>query len=233
MVVQNAQQAVDNANRYTTCDIGMCLKYSRTWLEIGSQQPDAASAWRNALGKHAGNRIPPKGAPVFWTGGSQGYGHIALCVNPTDAKIRSTDVTYGGVVGTVLLSWFDSHWRSLTYAGWAEGFNGIWIPYLKGNQPEEDWRASGKVYVEKLVRGQHDSDSVSRLRYRLQNHAKMPDSKKPGYGADYGEKVAEAVEHWLNNIDPQEGKGGPKDGSQVNNGPANRLFGDNYEVIPE
>lgn len=228
MVVQTAQQAIDNANAQGTCDPGYCLRYVRTWLEIPSLEQTAFLAWQSAIGKHPGDKNPPDGAPVFWqsSASGSGAGHIAL-VRKTD--MRTTDKPTGKV-GNDDGSWPRVQWGQ-SYLGWAEGFNGVRIPYLADNA--DDWRASGKVYVEKLHRGQHDSDSVSRLRYRLTHHAHMPDNKKPGYGADYGEKVQTAVEHWLNNIDPQRGQGGPKDGSQLNNGPANRLFGDKYEVIEE
>jgi hypothetical protein len=65
---------------------------------------------------------------------------------------------------------------------------------------------------------------------------KHPGDRKPpegGYGGGYGEKVVQAVEYWISHLDGGEGMGGPKDGSQVNNGPANRLFGPNYNVIEE
>jgi hypothetical protein len=92
-----------------------------------------------------------------------------------------------------------------------------------------DWRAGGEVYVVKLTRGQQDSDSVARLRYRLTNHAHMPADKQPGYGADYGDKVQVAVKYWQRNLDPD--PGGPDGGDYLNNGQANRLFGDRYVVI--
>lgn len=228
MVVQTAQQAINNANGYTSCDPAMCLMYVRTWLQIASREATAYDAWTKAKVKHPGDKNPPDGAPVFWKSAptGSGAGHIAL-VRKTD--MRTTDKPSSGIVGNDPGTWPREQWGQ-TYLGWAEDLNGVDIPYLK-EQP--DWRASGKVYVEKLHRGQKDSDSVARLRYRLQHHAKMPADKKPGYGGGYGEKVIIAVEYWLNHIDGQQGKGGPKDGSQLNNGPANRLFGDNYEVIEE
>lgn len=106
-------------------------------------------------------------------------------------------------------------------------------PSINAPADSSDWRASGDVYVSKLHKGQQDSDSVARLRYRLTNHAHMPDGKKPGYGGGYGEAVVEAVKYWVHHLDPQQGEGGPRDGSQLNNGPANRLFGDKYKVIEE
>src|SRR5262245_44435622 len=96
MVVQSADAAVQNANDQKTCDPGYCLKNVRQWLGIGSHEADAADAWRNAIGKHPDDKHPPKGAPVFWVGGSSGHGHIAL-VRKSD--MRSTDIPSAGKVG--------------------------------------------------------------------------------------------------------------------------------------
>lgn len=225
MVAQTADEAVHNARRFTSCTPGMCLKYVRTWLGIGSREIDAISAWNTAQHKHAGDRTPPRGAPVFWRGGS--HGHIALAVGPE--KARSTDTTSSGLVGTQELSWWGQHWGS-DYLGWTEDLNGTAIPYLRGGSgTKQDWRAGGKVYVEKLHEGVTESDSVSRLRYRLTNHAELPNNVKPGYGAAYGDKTVEAVRWWQRNIaDIKDAKG-----ENMSNGQANRLFGESYNVIEE
>jgi hypothetical protein len=227
MVVNSAQKAIDNANAQGSCDPGYCLKYTRGWLGIASKESDAADAWKNAIGKHPGDKNPPDGAPVFWTGGSSGHGHIAL-VRKSD--MRTTDKPTGKV-GNDDGAYPRSQW-GLSYAGWAEGFNGVRIPYLG----VEDWRASGDVYVSKLKLGQKDSESVSRLRYRLDNHAKIPEGRRCGSGttdqstgADYGPEVADASKWWMQNI-YSESHG---TGENWSNQQANQLFGDHYNVIEE
>lgn len=226
MVASNADEATDNAKSYSNCEPGYCLKYVRTWLEIGSQQPSAIEAWENANHKHEG-RNPPRGAPCFYKGGN--YGHIVLALNNRESDgvqmVRTTDAPSSGKVTTQTISWCENNW-GYRYLGWTEDLNGIWIPWLKEEQP--DWRASGKVYVEKLHKGQQDSDSVSRLRYRLENHKDIPNDKKPGYGADYGDKVVTAVKWWQRNHGWPDGEG-----ESMGNKQANKLFGDNYTVIEE
>src|SRR5215510_2665020 len=140
MVASSGDEAVANAKRYTTCTPGMCLKYVRTWLEIGSREMDAISAWNTAKHKHPGDTSPPRGAPVFWKGGS--HGHIALAVNNDMA--RSTDTASTGLVNTKDLSWWSANWGQ-TYLGWTEDLNGTTIPYLTkgGGGAKADWRASG------------------------------------------------------------------------------------------
>lgn len=230
MVATSAGEAVGNARRYTTCRVGQCLMYTRTWLEIGSQNPSAAAAWANAVYKHPGDRSVPTGAPVFWTGGSRGYGHIALAVQGgNNPKIRSTDVQYAGAVSEVPLSWFDAHWPGLHYVGWTESLNGVTIPYLHGEATGSQYD-HGDVYVAKLHEGQKDSDSVARLCYRLINHKKMPGSHRPQkVYHNYTQDVLEAVRYWQRNI-AKEGTKGPTDGSSMSNPQANQLFGSNYTV---
>lgn len=224
MVVQSANAAIDNANADKHCDPGYCLKYVRTWLGIGSREADAADAWATATGKHKGDKHPPKAAPVFWTGGTNGHGHIAL--TKTD-KMRTTDKPSAGTVQDDDGRWPREQW-GLTYVGWAEGFNGVTIPYLKGGGGDSKW-ASGNVYVNKLVQHEQDSDSVSRLCYRLRHHNDMPNSHVPPHQvANYSQEIVEAVRYWQRNIAPQ--VNGPTDGTSVSNPQANTLFGDAYTV---
>jgi len=224
MVSQSANETVQRANSYKTCEVGMCLKYVRTWLGIGSKEPDAITAWNNAKVKHKGDQNPPKGAPVFWSGGQ--YGHIALAIDNSHG--RSTDTTSSGKVSTQEGNWWKNNWGS-KYLGWTEDLNGVKIPYLQGGGTSESQWASGKVYVDKLHKGQKDSDSVSRLRYRLVHHNQIPNSHDPGQGNDYGQEVVEAVRYWQRNVAPQ--INGPSDGTSLSNPQANSLFGDAYDVI--
>lgn len=227
MVVKNADEAVGNANAAKNCDPGYCLKYTRTWHGIASKEADAADAWANATGKHAGDKHPPRGAPVFWTGGSSGHGHIAIA---RGNDMRSTDIPSSGKVGNDPGSWPRQKW-GLKYVGWAEGYNGVKIPWLE----DEDWRASGDVYVSKLKKGQQDSQSVSRLRWRLQHHADIPEGRKPGLGdsdkdgANYTADVVDASKWWMQN----EWKESHGTGENWSNQQANALFGDKYNVIEE
>jgi len=236
MVVQTAAEAKANANRYRTCEQGKCLAYVRTWLEIGSRDFSAAEAWRQAEHKHPGDRTPPAGAPVFWLGGSKGYGHIGLMMDFDSHKFRGTDMPGSGQVSTQNLTWVERYWgRSQNYAGWSEDLNGIWIPYLKAGGDVEDWRASGDVYVEMLKKGQDNSQSVSRLRWRLQHHKQIPDNRRPGLGspskkgAKYTADVVSASKYWMQQVWP-DSKG---TGENWTNKQANALFGPNYNVIEE
>jgi hypothetical protein len=233
MVVKTAQEAIENANATKTCEPGYCLKYTRTWLGIGSKYQSAYEAWQNAKHKHPGDKQPPNGAPVFWRSpstSSTGYGHIAL-VRKTD--MRTTDKPQSGSVDNDDGTWPRVHWGQ-TYLGWTEDLNGVDIPYLRGGG---NWRATGDVYVSKLHKGQKDSDSVARLCYRLRNHDKMPGSHRPvKQWNNYNQDMLEAVRYWqrkINGSGDAQPAPGPTDGTSMSNQQANRLFGDNYNVIEE
>lgn len=107
---------------------GMCLQQSRTWAAIPARYPDAATAWRNANDKHR-DKNPPRGAAVYWVGGSRGFGHIAISLGKH--KVRSTDAGGSGRVATRTIGWFGRHWPSLKYAGWAWDINEVTIPHRK------------------------------------------------------------------------------------------------------
>lgn len=224
MVVQTAREAIANANAYSTCTPGLCLKYTRTWLEIPSRYPDAATSYAQAEKKHPGDANPPAGFPCMWYGGSKGYGHIALSVG--GGKCRSTDVPNGGRVGTVEIDWITRYWGQ-KYQGWTEDLNGMLLPYA-AREVESEF-AKGKIYVEKLKFKQLQSDSVGRLRYRLDNHSQIPAGRRPGPGVGYGVKVVNAVRYWQRNVGSK--APGPKDGTYLSNQQANLLFGPAYEVI--
>lgn len=135
-MVNSAEETARNAEQAKTNEPGYCLKECRQWAGIGSLYPDAATAWRNANHRHVGNRNPPRGAAVYWTGGSQGYGHIAISLG--DGMIRSTDAGGSGIVATKPLSWFDTYWYSLDYAGWADNINETTIPGVGDDMPLSD-----------------------------------------------------------------------------------------------
>lgn len=129
MVVQSADEAISNANRTTTNDVGMCLWYTQEWCETPHMYPDASAQWEAAKRKHAGDRNPPPGAPVSWTGGSAGHGHSALSLG--GGRIRTIDQQSSGKTSDVDLEEIENDW-GLTYKGWHEDLGGVDLPYLVG-----------------------------------------------------------------------------------------------------
>ena len=148
---QPLAQAIRDALADRTNEVGMCLQQTRTWLEIPACYPDATAAWKAARLKHPGDRTPPRGAPVWWTGGRNGHGHVALYLG--DGLIRSTDAAGPGRVGTVALDWPERNW-GLTYAGWSEDLNGVTIPELVEGGSTMPWfDYTGKPSAEQIIPG--------------------------------------------------------------------------------
>jgi hypothetical protein len=140
---------------------GMCLQVVRTWCGISARYGDAATAWRNTNDRHPGGRNPPRGAAVFWTGGSRGFGHIALSLG--NGKIRSTDAGGRGVVATVDLGWVERNWGQ-TYGGWAWDINEQTIVHVQPEVIDTPWeRVRGQLLA---VLNSPTADEIKRKKIR-------------------------------------------------------------------
>lgn len=152
MATRDAEATAKNAEASTSNGVGMCLQWSRERANIPALQPDAATAWKHAVHRHVGDRNPPRGAMCYWTGGSKGYGHIAVSLG--GGMIRSSDSGGAGRPATVPLRWVEDNWR-MPYAGWADNVNDRVIPGVGAsddggddvpdllNLNSDDMRASG------------------------------------------------------------------------------------------
>ena len=124
-MARTPSQAVAYANRQGRWKSGMCLQFVRTCFGVGSRYGSASIGWRNTKYRHTS--VPPPGVPVWWTGGSRGFGHIAISVG--GGYVRSTDFPGAGGVGKVAIRTLTRRWRQ-TYRGWSEDINGVrvWRP---------------------------------------------------------------------------------------------------------
>lgn len=105
---------------------GMCLRFARTCVGAPAAAPDAATAWRATIYRHTS--IPPRGALVWWSGGSRNRGHVAI----GDGKgfCWSTDIARLGRVDRVSLAYLAARWGNLRYLGWSEDVNGVRVAGL-------------------------------------------------------------------------------------------------------
>lgn len=158
-MVYDAETGARNAEADKTNDPGYCQQQTRQWSGIPSKYPDATTAWKNTNDRHPGNKNPPRGAHVFWTGGSHGYGHVAMSLG--GGKVRSTDAGGSGKVATVDLDWVQRNW-GLPYAGWAWDNNEVTIPHSTSggggkdddDMPYTDWPQKDKDALAKDVAAQ-------------------------------------------------------------------------------
>lgn len=99
-----------------------CLIFARSAFGVAAQYPDAATAWSQAAFKHGTAGTPPAAVPVWWTGGTHGYGHVA--VSAGNGYCYSTDILRHGKVDKVPITRINLSW-GLTYKGWTEDINSV------------------------------------------------------------------------------------------------------------
>lgn len=78
----------------------------------GGQFPNANSGWEKSQYKHPGDRNPPRGAPVYFSGFD---GHVCMATGSGD-EVWTTDRTFG-VNGYWSISGIESQWER-EYYGW-------------------------------------------------------------------------------------------------------------------
>jgi len=141
---------------------GYCLQWVRSCFDVGSRDPDAATAWRNAFGRHPVNSGDhcPRAVPIYWTGGSRGYGHIALSVG--NGNCISTDAGGSGVCAKVSIDGLTRAWGQ-NFMGWAESVNGVRVFQAKPKPPAPGWE---RVRVSVLRPG-HKNKDIEVVKRRL------------------------------------------------------------------
>ena len=102
---------------------GWCLRDVRVCYRIPALAPDAIGAWNIAKTKHRETDPAdiPRGYPVFWSGGSEGHGHIAISAG--GGKCWSTDIKRAGYFDYVDIAEIHAQW-GLTLLGWTADLNG-------------------------------------------------------------------------------------------------------------
>lgn len=98
------------------CKVGYCLQWVRGCYSAPGGVTSAALWWAHAPHPHPGDYNPPAGAPVAWTGGSKGDGHIAI--SDGTGHVITTDFPTSGRIGRVAITAIGG--KSLHFAGWAE-----------------------------------------------------------------------------------------------------------------
>lgn len=109
--------------------VGQCLKTVRQYYNVPSKYGTATQSWFEADHKHfsSDGRDAPRGAPVWWTGGSSGAGHIAISCG--GGVCMSTDWKEAGKVNYAHINDITSHWN-LNYKGHTREVNDVvvWQP---------------------------------------------------------------------------------------------------------
>lgn len=135
-MVFNRTTALARAMKSTTNEPGMCQKWTRQIFGAPSVgdvdrdgDADAVDGWKSENLKHPGDRNPPSGVPVAFSGGSSGHGHRA--VSRGGGNLRSTDMDGAhfskGHVGNTTIADCERV-MGVKYLGWSEDISGIPIP---------------------------------------------------------------------------------------------------------
>lgn len=130
--MRTPEEALVWAKAQTTYPVGMCLKFVRSAYQISSKYNDASEGWRRAFLRHPGDWNPPSGSPVWWTGGSHDFGHVAI--SDGAGFVISSDVPRAGKVGRVAIRSLTNAWN-LAYQGWTEDLNGVVAYHPKPMEP--------------------------------------------------------------------------------------------------
>lgn len=146
---------------------------------------EAADYWASARHRHPGDRRPPVGALVCWTGPGRA-GHICVVVRSNDGDVRIASNDIGGVVAIVPLDYIERNW-GLTYQGWVEPDfpNGIGV----NPAPRPKVRKPIHVHWQELTFGATDSPAVRLLQRRLNATVRAG----LAVTGDYDERTASAV----------------------------------------
>ena len=124
MTTRTPNEAIAAARGTRTFEAGMCLLFVRTAYGVGQRFPSAAAAWQGAQSKHpveTGMQVP-RGAPVYWTGGSHGFGHVAIGTG--NGHCWSSDAGGSGQTAKVRIDELTQRW-GLDLQGWSEDLNGV------------------------------------------------------------------------------------------------------------
>ena len=118
-------QAIAYAKTTTSDWKGHCLGFVSAAYAVTGTGPDASTAW--AATKVRGTGAAPYGALVWWTGGSKGYGHVAI--SNGDGRCWTSDFSSSGYVGDGKIRLADiasisKNTPILVYKGWSRDLGG-------------------------------------------------------------------------------------------------------------
>lgn len=165
-MVHNREQAAQSAEKSNTNVPGTCQLWTRNRFlapsagdRDGDGDADAVDGWKSepVSARHEGDKNPPRGVPVAWSGGSSGFGHRAVSLG--GGKIRSTDMSdtggryQKGNVGTATIDQITNA-MNITYLGWTETITGQRIPLAPkpAPKPKVPTRVSkSRDYLEKAM----------------------------------------------------------------------------------
>lgn len=159
MTINTRAQALAAAEAQTHNPVGACQAETRDWFNApaaGDQDrdgdADAVDGWVSEprAARHEGDRNPPEGVPLAFSGGSRGFGHRCISRAP-HGEARSTDMYLGryspGVTGNANIAQIEQQ-MGVHYLGWSETIDGYVIP---GEEPTKLPRHTKVARAHRLI----------------------------------------------------------------------------------
>lgn len=145
-------QAIASARKNTFFEpVGYCLRWVRLRYGVDGLYDDATEAWEKAEFKHpvrSGAQVP-RGAPIFWTGGSNGHGHIAIGTG--NGNCWSTDAGGPTIAAKVNIDELGRRWSLLEIQGWTEDLNGVRVFDPRGVARSDGPAPKSRMAMKNLV----------------------------------------------------------------------------------
>lgn len=123
-------------------DVGMCKRETREAYLIASDgSRDAAEAWERADHKHSQTLTDgiPRGAFLWWLGGSQDHGHVAISAG--NGLCWTVDFLRDGMWDLAATDTIAQYWPDLRFVGWSEDIDGVRVdltPEVPRTFPDAD-----------------------------------------------------------------------------------------------
>lgn len=186
--------AAKRTNSYSPS--GMCQQFTRVCFAIGGGFGSARAAWQGAMKRHPvsrGSQVPA-GVPVYWLGGSRGYGHAAVSLG--NGLCRSTDWPRSRQVGTARIDDISRQWN-MSLVGWTEDINGVKIPGIPGvKDGKPDIQLKHVIRASKSTERIHHGKFLKAAVAREVGKGKM-NLASPVLGASFRTQYAEVQRKYL------------------------------------
>lgn len=137
---------------------GMCKQRTRLAYGVPSDgSVDAAQAWARTKHKHPASTVAdaPRGALIWWTGGSQGHGHVGI--KAANAAVWSVDIKRPGHWDKVPIEQISRSWPNLRLVGWSEDIDGVRVvkagPMTRGKQIDAALARMHKAHANAVKKG--------------------------------------------------------------------------------
>lgn len=162
-MVYSRLTALKRAKASTKYPVGMCQKWTREMfgaLSVGDRDgdgdADAMDGWLSepSSARHPGDRKPPVGVPLAFSGGSKGHGHRAISAD-ANGLTRGIDMQNGrykaGTVGYASIEQIEKQ-MGLKYLGWTETISGVKIPDDTKPKPPPVKKTSRGARVDRAIK---------------------------------------------------------------------------------